>query len=362
MNDHEYRDIEALETELMTCTLCGFCKNVCPVFIDEGWDTAAPRGRMTMAYGLISGQLDPDGDLVNRLFQCTQCHDCARRCPSNAACPDVVLAARREMVQRGLTTDVQNILINNVETSGNIYADTMVDFPVRDGEIPFFIGCQYLSRPNSIKKVIKFLEKIGIKPRITEEICCGFPLHIMGFEAANQAQIEKVRESFRFDDTPVLTICPSCLKHLKEMYQQPAVHILEVLRDRLSNIAVTKPLDTVVTYHDPCDLSRGAGITEQPREILRHIGATLVEMPFHGDTSRCCGGGGGILTWDNNLSLRMSIARIREARATGAEMLVTACPTCEQNLKRGAKAEAEDAGVKPLAVRHVLDLLIRATK
>ncbi|HPQ39272.1 MAG TPA: (Fe-S)-binding protein, partial [bacterium] len=309
-----------------------------------------------------SGQLDPDPALIDRLFQCTQCHDCARRCPSNAACPDIVLAARREMVRRGMTTETQNVLIENVQSTGNIYADPAVEFPIREGEVPLFIGCQYLSRPNSVKKIVKFLDRIGISPRIMEESCCGFPLHVMGFEQANQAQISAVRERFQSGGDRVLTLCPSCMKQLKEMYDQPSIHILELLDERLQDITVSSPLSKKVTYHDPCDLSRGAGITLEPRRILEHLGALLVEMPHHGETSRCCGGGGGILTWDADLSLRMSISRVREARETGAEMLVTACPTCEQNLKRGAVAESEETGHPPLAVRHLLDLMIRATR
>jgi len=362
MSTDKYMDIEKLEAELFTCTMCGFCKNVCPVFIDNHWDSSAPRGRMTMAYGLISGQLEPDEALLNNLFQCTQCQDCLRRCPSNAACPDVTLAARREMVKRGKTAEYQEQLVKNIQKTGNIYADEEVGIEPKTGDYQFFIGCQYLSRPNSIKKVIKLLKRIGINPELMDESCCGFPLHIMGFEKENQEQKAKLLDKVTFSGKDILTICPSCLKQLKEEYQQPVIHILELIDSKRDVINVTKPVGKKVTYHDPCDLSRGAGIIKEPRQILEFIGCEIVEMPYSGDTSRCCGGGGGILTWDEELSLRMAKRRIEEARATGAEMLVTACPTCEQNLKRGARAEADETGRKPLPVRHIIDLLVKATR
>ncbi|MCD4655555.1 (Fe-S)-binding protein [bacterium] len=362
MSNDTYPILSLLESELLTCTMCGFCKNICPVFIDDRWDTAAPRGRMTLAYGLISGQLEPDDVLVNRLFQCTQCQDCLRRCPSNAACPDVILAARRELVQLKMTGEHQNALVNNIEKTGNIFADEDVQQDLKKGDFPFFIGCQYLSRPNSVKKILKFMKKIDLKPEIMNETCCGFPLHIMGFEKANSRQKEKLRKKLKFDGREIITICPSCLKQLKEEYNQPAIHLLQVIDKKLDEIHISKPVDKVVTYHDPCDLSRGAKITEEPRNILKYVGCKVVEMTYQRDTSRCCGGGGGILTWDADMSLRMSIRRIEEARKTGAEMLVTACPTCEQNLKQGAKAESVESGNSPLPVRHVLDMLIRASK
>jgi len=362
MTNRPFQDLAKLESELLTCTMCGFCKNVCPVFIDDNWDTAAPRGRMTMAYGLISGQLEPDDSLVNRLFQCTQCQDCLRRCPSNANCPDVILAARRELVHLGYTAEYQNSLVSNIEATGNIFADTEAEQPIKQGEHPFFIGCQYLSRPNKIKKLLKFMKTIDINPEIMDESCCGFPLHVMGFEEAADRQKKKLKEKIKFDGREIITVCPSCLKQLSEEFGQPTVHLLQIIDKKLDMIPISKPLNKKVTYHDPCDLSRGAGIMKEPRQIIRHIGGDLVEMTHNQKTSRCCGGGGGILTWDPELALRMSVRRMKEARETGAEMLITACPTCEQNLKQGSKAESEESGKPPIPVRHVLDLLIRASK
>lgn len=53
---------------------------------------------------------------------------------------------------------------------------------------------------------------------------------------------------------------------------------------------------------------------------------------------------------------------MEEAVATGAEMLVTACPTCEQSLKKAARAVAEKSGAKPMPIYHIMDLLFRAVR
>ena len=332
-----YTDLEKLKQEMLTCTMCGFCKNVCPVFLDVGWDTGSPRGRMTMAYGLISGELDIDETFVNRLFQCTQCRDCLRRCPSNAECPDVVLAARREMVRRGMAGENQTAAMENIKKTGNIFADLEVEFPEQEGMVPLFIGCQHLARPNSTKKNLLLLKRLGVSPKLVKETCCGFPLKLMGFEEEHQKQVEKLKQAFSPGEDPILTFCPACKVQLEEIFEREVRHVLQEINDRLEEEKVTRPLNAKVTYHDPCDLSRRAGITEEPREILEKIGCELLEMKNVKNTSRCCGGGGGILTWDAELSERMSAARMEEAIKTGADMVVTACPTCEQTLKKGAK-------------------------
>jgi Fe-S oxidoreductase len=357
-----YADLEKLKNEMLTCTMCGFCKNVCPVFLDAGWDTGSPRGRMTMAYGLVSGELELDDDLVNRIFQCTQCRDCSRRCPSSVKCPEVVLSARRELVSRGLAGETQKAIAENIAKTGNIFADLEVEFPEQEGDVPLFIGCQHLSRPNSTKRNIRLLQRLGINPRIVKEVCCGFPLEVMGFEEEHEKQVEKLKESFSFKEEPILTFCPGCKVHLEKISGKKVLHILEEINTRLKEDQIAKPMKAKVTYHDPCDLSRGAGIVNEPREILKKLGCEIIEMKNAKNTSRCCGGGGGILTWDDALSLRMSVARMKEAIGTGAEMVVTACPTCEQTLKKGALQISGENGSKPFPVAHILDLLFKATK
>jgi Fe-S oxidoreductase len=81
-------------------------------------------------------------------------------------------------------------------------------------------------------------------------------------------------------------------------------------------------------------------------------------MEHNRSQSRCCGGGGGILTSDMEMSGDISRARILEALDTGAEVLVTACPTCEQVLKKAA------TGVKDrkIAVKELSDLVWDALK
>ncbi len=332
---------------------------VCPVFLDTGWDSGSPRGRMILAYGLLSGELTPDEEMVDRLYQCTQCTDCARRCPSQVNCPEVVVAARREMVNQFRNSSAQTALVANVETTGNIFADLSMEFPVQEGSFPLFIGCQHLSRPNNTRKMIKLLQKLGIEPGITQEVCCGFPLKNMGFEEAHTRQVERVRQTFPLTGEPVLTLCPSCMIHLQKEYHQPAVHVLQEIDRRLDQLTVIAPVNKKVTYHDPCDLSRGAKIIEEPRRILKKIGCDLVEMAHTKALSRCCGGGGGILTWDPALSNRLAVARIGEATATGAEMIVTACATCEQTLKKASSVFADQTGTKPVPVRHLMDLLVK---
>ena len=87
-----------------------------------------------------------------------------------------------------------------------------------------------------------------------------------------------------------------------------------------------------VTYHDPCHLGRHGKIFDPPREILKSIpGLTLVEMNRIREYAFCCGGGGGARTGKLEFALATARRRVKEAEGTGAKLLATACPFCEQN-------------------------------
>jgi len=63
-------------------------------------------------------------------------------------------------------------------------------------------------------------------------------------------------------------------------------------------------------------------------------GAVFKEMPRNRETSACCGGGGGVRSAYPELSKEIAARRVDEA--SFADMLVTTCPFCVNNLKAGA--------------------------
>jgi Fe-S oxidoreductase len=281
--------------------------------------------------------------VVKALYQCTLCRDCNRRCPSKVKVPDVVKAARAHLVEKGFAYEAHKAFIDNIKKTGNIFADTEVMAPVQEGEIPVFVGCQFLARPNKTKQYFRLFEKLGLKPKVVKEVCCGYPMEALGFVKEFEEHKKKFSQLFPFKNA--ITLCPTCTVYLKEAYNIDARHAMQVIAERLPKVNVKK-LSGKVTYHDPCDLSRGAKITKEPREIIKALGLELVEMKFKDNTSRCCGGGGGVLVSDKPLGDVIAEKRINEALNTKVDTLVTACATCEQVLKTAATAVAEKGGGK----------------
>ncbi|MBT8370665.1 MAG: (Fe-S)-binding protein, partial [Deltaproteobacteria bacterium] len=85
------------------------------------------------------------------------------------------------------------------------------------------------------------------------------------------------------------------------------------------------------TYQDACRLSRHLGVYEEPRALIMAAGLDLVEMEHMRSASLCCGTTGW--TSCGKVSKNIQVQRLREAKAAGAELLITTCIKCQIHFK-----------------------------
>ena len=78
-------------------------------------------------------------------------------------------------------------------------------------------------------------------------------------------------------------------------------------------------------------------------------------MPRIREWAYCCGAGGGAKEAYPDFAMSTASERLREARSTGAETLVTACPWCERNFKDAATESGNHIGV-----HDVVELVLKA--
>ncbi|MBM3421011.1 MAG: (Fe-S)-binding protein, partial [Bacteroidetes bacterium] len=106
-----------------------------------------------------------------------------------------------------------------------------------------------------------------------------------------------------------------------------------------------------VTIHDPCNLVRGGGIMKQQREILNRAVSDFTEMNPFGNDNYCCGGGGGQLSMSEYNDRRMGAGKIKadQIKATGAEVVVTPCHNCVDQLIQINQAYKLNVQIKTMA-------------
>jgi heterodisulfide reductase subunit D len=102
---------------------------------------------------------------------------------------------------------------------------------------------------------------------------------------------------------------------------------------RDGRITLDRPVERVVTYHDPCRLNKRKGVHAAPRELLRAVpGLTFVDVDHVTQWSYCSGGGGGLPVEKPELTAEISRRRVAKAAELDVDTLVSACPWSERPL------------------------------
>lgn len=202
---------------------------------------------------------------------------------------------------------------------------------------------------------------------LPNEFCCGSPVLNAGYESDAIKLARKNLELFKQHNIgKIITNCPACYhsflnyKNMLPDWDIEVEHIIPFILKKIKHMDFPKK-DEIVTYHDPCHLGRYSGIYEEPREIIRHLGYILVEMPHHHENSLCCGGGGGLKANNPELANKIAKKRIKEAEDEGAIKIITPCPLCFAHIKENSKIKVEELskilvdnlGLKPVLVDDI---------
>ena len=119
------------------------------------------------------------------------------------------------------------------------------------------------------------------------------------------------------------------------------------------NTADMGEVAATVTYQEPCHLCHAQRISKQPRMLLRSVpGLKLVEMK---ESSLCCGSAGIYNIVQPEMANRLGARKAENARATDAEIVVSANPGCMIQLKGNLAAQGSD-----MEVAHIMSVLDRA--
>lgn len=366
---------------VLRCLECGKCTAICPIArFDGGFSPRVTVGRALVRH---------DEALLrdDRLWTCINCLQCNQVCPAAVDYSALTTAVRveaRRLGQAALCTHGEAIhvwmrlmtrpgLKQNrlgwLETISGLrflVFDQSSSLPFEDRRPPstdhrpilanlqspistlYFAGCaphyDALFAPLNIQGArvaqssVRLLNALGIEPALlADERCCGHDLlwegDLEGFLRLARLNAEMIRAS---GVKRIVSSCPECVRALKIDYPAyginlgvEVVHISELLAD--TQYPIPKAKGTLVTFHDPCRLGRHLGIYDAPRQVLEKLGYKVVEMRHARRNATCCGTNGWTHCGAANKAIQ--VQRLREAQATGAAMMVTACLKCQIHFK-----------------------------
>ncbi|UYP18441.1 heterodisulfide reductase-related iron-sulfur binding cluster [Rhodococcus sp. Z13] len=333
------------------------------------------------------------------LWSCTNCGACVEQCPVDIEHVDHIIDMRRYqvLIESDFPSELAG-LFKNLENKGNPWGQNAKDrlnwinelefeIPVFgqdaetfDGyEYLFWVGCAgaYEDRAKkTTKAVAELLATAGVKFMVlgAEETCTGDSARRAGneflFQQLAQQNIEVLNgvfEGVEQSKRKIVVTCAHCFNALNNEYPQvggtyEVVHHTQLLNRlvRAKKLVQVKPVGQNVTYHDPCFLGRHNKVYNAPRELMAASGATLVEMPRHGERSMCCGAGGARMWMEEKIGKRINIDRVDEALTTDPAKIATGCPFCRVMLTDGVTARQEQGQGEGVEVVDVAQLMLES--
>jgi len=381
---------------------------MCPSVDRFNFHIYSGGGKMIAANSVLEGRSELNDAVADIVYNCQLCGACQVACQAyrdEIDLADVLLELRAKCVEEAYVVAEHLAMLDSMKKEDNTlgmkkqdrgdWAEGL-DIPnvnTQEVQVLFHAGCQFSydeELRDTARAWVTLLKNAGTDLGIAgkEEACCGGRAFEIGYQGEMKNFAEDMAGRVKASGAKLLlTPCSDCYYTFKYLYPKngldlgiPVLHTTEYT-DQLIKKGRLQPKKSVpmrVTYHDPCHLGRrgeiykggwtgddklerpvrfkqtgSLGIFEPPRDIIRSVpGVDFVEMERIREWSWCCGAGGGVYEAFPEFAEWTAADRLQEAKDTGAEALVTACPWCERLFKDTLEQTGDD-----LKVLDVMDLL-----
>jgi heterodisulfide reductase subunit D len=404
--------LKSLRHEMQKCVRCSLCKLVpmptiqqnkftsaCPPVDEYHFHAYSGGGMQVMALALLDERISVDQDLARIVSACTSCGMCDVSCKFIMAAErqEVILALKEHIIASGFNLPPKEQAAPTPVPWGD--GLNLKTFPESKSDVLLFAGYGAYFDPVHAAAARKLAQLLlvsrvdfGILPLEPES---GIEAYWTGERKTFASQAQQVLSRLNQSGAKtILTLCGEDLGMLRSKYPQVGLttrarvyHASEFLLKLIQKrrLHLNHPQSLHVTYHDPCYLGRQSeppldwhgeerqthgvmryfvppkpinygvnGVFDAPRQVLRSLpGIHFSEMHRIREYAYCCGGGGGVPEAHPNVARSAAIQRLDEARHIGADMLVTACQHCRQNLTRWQDEN-------PVPVVDLVDLVYQA--
>lgn len=344
------------EYDAYACQDCGKCTSSCPLAL-SGKDFS-PRAMVT---ALIEGDITSE-TVKENIWSCLTCGVCYNRCPSEVNFPELIQKVRahmpgditgqtrlthggffqslmRTMTQPGIQQKRWKTLPEDIKTDEKskklFYGGCTPYFDI------FFKNHHGVKNSDILENSLKLLNFFDVTPAVLEnERCCGHDLLWSG-DRDNFLKLAALNRDILNASgiEEMITACPECYRTFAHDYPKNGIelnfkvtHLYEFLEKEIDRGAVTfNGPEGIFTYQDSCRLNGLEEIKELPRKLInRFAKGNFKEMPDIKDGALCCGNSSW--TGCDAFSKALQVKRIKQAKKTGSDFMITACPKCRIHL------------------------------
>ena len=338
----EYYTKEQAEEEALRCIQCR---------CEECLKSCAYLAHYKKHPGLLSREIYNNTQIImgdhplnKPMNSCSLCGQCTVVCPNGFDMGKVCRMARENMV----STDKMPLAPHEFALMDMLFSNNEAFLckpqpGFAQCRYVFFPGCQAAAiAPETVKAAYYDLcsrLEGGVALMLA---CCGAICDWAGrVELKAQTHDMLDRELGKLGDPIVIAGCPSCKKELESVAPESVIGIWDVLL-RLGLPEGGRAPDRPVALHDSCGARGDAQMQSAVRKIAEALGCELVETPFSGDRSPCCGYGGLTAYANRELAEEMTEKCLERSDAP----YLSYCMACRDRFARQGRE-----------TRHLLELV-----
>jgi Fe-S oxidoreductase len=334
------------EIQTYSCSSCGICIDACQLSISAG---------ITNIQGiyLLKGIRNQEnvGDIA---FNCLMCGRCDQKCPVGIELTPIRMIRRRAGETEPVKTNIlqkylpDRLNITPVKLNGQPSYKYLPETEPEKKDVLYFAGCMTHLTPSIKNSMVKILDAAGVNYSFMDSeggVCCGRPLMLSG-------QDREARELINFNSQMIwksgahtlVTSCPICYKVFRESYyiDVEVLHHSQFIKKLIDEGSLKLNfLRKKVAYHTPCDLGRGSGVYDEPKDVLKHV-TRLQNTEFDDENSLCCGGSLGNMKISCRKKNMIAMDAAAEITRGNPDILVTSCPLCKKTLAAATDIKVAD--------------------
>lgn len=316
------------EKEVINCSRCGLCMDVCPVYKIKKTETSVSRGKFLQILGLIKGDLKYDKKISYNIDLCLGCNKCKSACPSGINAVEIFSAVKGKyqnifeyLFYSAPAFKLKMFALKVLYKFKYAFRQRKTATVINGENIGYFRGC-----------ATKALG-VGLNIKQGKFKCCALPFYIKGREDLYEKYKRKNIELINKYDKVVFD-CATCFDTVSgydNVNKEKLVYFTDFYKDK----KLTCKNKCVVSFHKPCHLSYEK--FNEIENILKNIENIQYERLENYD--ECCGFGGDFFTRHPRTASALSFKKGEDIINSKANIVLTTCPTCLWSLKYGIKAK-----------------------
>lgn len=335
---------------LRQCIYChNYCKFSCAPYLETKNQKIIQTQKNYLIYLINEKKLKPNKELGEAVYLCNDCRRCETYCIYEEK--DILANNRyskKFIFENHLAPKKVYDIYKNLASSGNFLGRKANKGEIKDSDknkkYDFFIySGDYVNllAPNITKSFIQILKKLNKSFILCEdEISDGMLALDLGMENLSRELMEKNFKTiiqYNFDTMVVLNpYSYYCfIKDYKKYgfeFDFKIIYYIDFLEQHINQLEIKKTND-YIKYFDPCVLSRGLKINENPRNILKTICRNQnFDLIKNREESECCGGYLSLIFPEVSSAISTNFLSEIKSYDSETDILITACPLCLSNL------------------------------